>query len=164
MDILAIGNFTSFGSTRALPGSKAHFMVYKGKGPTQKKGYVSICLEYAQFVWDKVEKISIKKLLHQTEDYLKKMNASPENRKALFRLIGQTDMEAYWGIYRQLVRLYGDPEEQRLTNIERRQHKIESNVREMQEDITSLKVDMVSLKRKLIAYEEGIKDESLVGS
>ena len=108
---LPIGNFTVFGTTRALLGSKSHFLICKSKGPSNEDGFISIFLEYAQIVWGKVEQTSLKKLIYQTKDYLEKMQKTPAGRKLILDLIGRTDMEAYWGICRQLSRLYGDPEE-----------------------------------------------------
>ncbi len=103
---LAIGNFIEFGTKRNLPGGKAHYMIYKGKGPTDEDGFISVCLEYAQMTWDKSKDNSLKKLIHQVQDYLETMDKAPDGHRAIFSLIGQGGMEEYWGIYRQLVRLH----------------------------------------------------------
>lgn len=181
---LAIGKFTTFGTTRALPGGKSHFLICEDKGPSGENGFVSVSLEYAQMAWDKSEEVSLEKLIHQVKDYLGEMGKTREGRLAIFTLIGQNEMGAYWGIYRQLTKLYGDPEEAYKSGLEyelqqeqqahqktsaqmkeiKEKHKeIQGQHLEIQEDIMSLKVDMDSLKQKIeaLALREGSRDGSL---
>ncbi len=168
MDI-AIGKFKGFGTTTALPGGKSHWLIYEGKGPSDKDGFISVCLEYAQIVWDKDPSASLRKLVHQAKDYLEEMHKTPDGRNAIFSLIGQGGMESYWGIYRQLTRLYGDPEEKYKKGLEdklREERQINQNISrgiiEIAEDMTALRVDMYTLKKRMDAFSRGIEHENLV--
>ncbi len=157
---LAIGDCTSFGKV-VIPSpigwQKVHYLVIKSAGPAKEKGSMAICLEYGQTAWDKHEKHCFIMMCQQTKDYLEKLGSSPYGRKELLELLGQNTMESYWGIYRRLTMLYGDPEADYQKNLERENKKlkveVQAEIREIAEAIMSVKVDMASMRQKMEELE-----------
>lgn len=147
----ALASVVRFGKFKAVgrdDAGRLHYMVYEYEGPRGEAGFEAVCLEYELFAYgDDVEE-ALKLLLHQTNAHISDRAASKAGRKELWDQLGRRDMEDFWGVYRQLISLLGDPESRKYSELEQQ-------LREKHEEISSLKVDNDLLQQ---AYKKLLRD------
>ena len=155
---IEIGKTRCFGKLLCETGKRVHFLVFQEAGPSGKDGYLSIILEYGQVAWDESEAGSLAIVFHQTKVYLDELNQTPEGRAQRYSLLAHTSMEEYWGIYRKLTDIYGDPQDKahrkEVNDLKKELSKYQTENRELSEAITGLKVDVDSMEHKIKAMTE----------
>ena len=89
---------------------QVHVLVYADRGLVGKPGFTAVCLEYSLFCWESSEEYAISRLYNMVDGYVESLNKTRAGRARLFRDLGDVSMAGFWGLYRQLSYLLGEPE------------------------------------------------------
>ncbi|AJR16740.1 hypothetical protein LEP1GSC096_0080 [Leptospira interrogans serovar Hebdomadis str. R499] len=163
--MIEIGKVVLFGKIwRHVNGHslKIHYLIFEQKGPEDESGYAAVALELGLFSWGIDEIKSKSNLFQHIEEYL----SSLKENEGLYELLKNTQLEEYWGIYRQLLFLCGDPETDKLRAVSKENEElknsnsiVEEKFRESEERNSELKVSLSMLQG---LYENLKKEKSSV--
>ena len=139
---------------------KLHSMFYKYPGPNNEDGFSGVCLELNIFSWGMSLEGAQDELIQLCKNYFTNIIIENNNPKQLFEDVAKTDLENFWGLYRQ-ISVWGascgilDSESQNLITIE-----------ELIKENTSLKEENSNLKNqiRILEKEKEINNNDLVGA
>lgn len=109
-DIVSIGKFYLDSRHKVTPEIKNHFIIFKSDDPNGRPGFSGVSLELALFVWSQSQDEARKQLFEITNSAVIEFHKTSEGRNQFLEEMSDTSLEKYWGLYRRLTYLIGDPE------------------------------------------------------